>query len=335
MKAVIFAQHGSIDQLAWSDWPEPECAATEVLVSVQAVALNGFDPMVLQGIPTLRTPLPMIPCGDVAGTVAAIGKDVPSGLFAIGDAVLANPLLPGRGLLGETLRGGLCERIALPYQQWLPLPANVSMTDAVCLPIAYGTAYRMMHSRGQVGAGDKVLVLGATGGVGTCCVQLAKLAGAEVMACTSSASKGAQLRALGADHVVVTTERDYIQAVIEQWGKPRVFSGGGGADITVNFVGGDDWTRSLKTVRRGGKLLTCGATNGYAPQEDIRYIWSFELALIGSNAWTQADLNTLVAMVADGRLKPAVHAVMPMSEVRQAYRDFVGRKTFGKVVLVP
>jgi alcohol dehydrogenase len=191
-----------------------------------------------------------------------------------------------------------------------------------------------MMTRGKVARGEKVLILGASGGVGTCCVQLAKLAGAEVVACTSSADKGKRLREIGADHVIDTSQQDYVAEIIARYGKPRTF-GGGGVDVVVNYTGGDTWAQCLRTVRAQGRVLTCGATAGYDPKTDLRYIWSFELNIIGSNGWTVQDHLDLLDMIAAGRLKPVVDSVRPLAEYKAALIDLMQRRVFGKAVLVP
>ena len=178
-----------------------------------------------------------------------------------------------------------------------------------------------------------MLVLGATGGVGVCSVQLAKLAGAEVAAATSSAAKAEQLRALGVDHVINTSETDFVKATQELWGKPRVFDESGGADVVVNFVGGDDWPRALRCVKRGGRVLTCGATAGYDPKTDIRFIWSFEISIIGSNCWQRRDLEDLLDLVATGKLKAQISSLRPLEELPVSLQELIDRQVFGKAVL--
>lgn len=333
MKAMVFDEHGPVTNLHLVDLPLPVPDAGEVVVSVKAISLNGFDPMILAQIPGIKTPLPMIPGGDVAGTISNFGPETEASSLSIGDRVLVNPFLPGKGVLGETIRGGACEYITIPIENIVPLPDEVSFEDAAALPIAYGTAHRMMLERGKVKKGDKVLILGATGGVGVCCVQLAKLQGAEVAACTTSPAKAEMLKSIGVDHVINVAETDYFEAVRELWGKPRVFSESGGADIVVNFVGGDDWSKALRCTKRGGKILTCGATNGFNPQTDIRYIWSFELNIIGSNAWDNTDLSKLLNLVASGDISPVKSSVRPVEELAVSFQELIDRKVFGKAIL--
>lgn len=305
----------------------------EILIGVRAVALNGFDPMVLRGIPGLKTPLPMIPGADIAGEILALGATVDRERWRVGDRVTVIPNQP-TGMMGETKRGGACDLIAVAQEFVLPLPDAVAFVDAACLPTAYGTALRMMETRGQVRPGERVLILGASGGVGTCCVQLAKTLGCEVIACASSAWKCARLRELGADHVIDTSAEDYVAAIHRRYGKPRT-RGGGGVDVVVNYTGGESWAQSFRTLRLQGRLLTCGATAGYDPKTDIRYIWSFEFNIIGSNGWTRDDQIELLARVADGRLRPVVHSETPLRDIRTPLRELMERAVFGKAVLLP
>jgi alcohol dehydrogenase len=332
MKAILFDAHGGPENLRWGEFPDPVCEPDSCVVQVKAVALNGFDPMILRGIPGLKTPFPMIPGGDVAGQIVEIGRDVTG--FKVGDRVQVVPFQPGIGQMGETLRGGACEKVAVKARFLLPIPDKVSDVDAAALPIAYGTARRMMVARGMVKAGERVLVLGATGGVGTGAVQLAKLAGAEVIACGGNAEKCAKLEAIGADQTIDTSKEDFVTAIHERFGKPKIW-GGGGVDVVVNYIGGDSWAKSLRVLTRFGRMLVCGATTGYDPKEDIRYIWSYELSIVGSNAWTPEDQVALMDMVASGTLKPVIDRVLPIREFRTGLEALANREVFGKVVLVP
>jgi alcohol dehydrogenase len=335
LRAIVFHEHGRLDRLRYETFPDPQIGPDEVLVRVRAVSLNGFDPMILNGIPGLRTPLPMIPGADFAGEIAELGSEVDRGKWRVGQRVATIPLRPGVGMMGETLRGAAADYCAIPQSCLLPLPDAVSFVDAACLPTAYGTALRMMNTRGKVAKGERVLILGASGGVGTCCVQLAKLAGAEVVACTSSDRKAEQLKEIGADHVINTTTHDYVGEVIRLYGKPRVWGESGGVDVIVNYTGGETWAQCFRALKRDGRLLTCGATAGHAPPTDLRYIWSFEFNIVGSNGWAPSDQVELLDMVADGRIKPVVHSVRPLPELPVSLGELIDRKVFGKAVLEP
>lgn len=332
MRAIIFKEHGPFENLHEATLPDPELASNECLLRVKAVSLNGFDPMVMRGIPGLRTPLPMIPGADIAAEIVELGKDVNTAEWSVGQRVAVNPA-NDQGMMGETLRGGLCELIAISADQLLKIPDAVSDQHAACLPTAYATAYRMLFTRGQLKKGESVLILGASGGVGTCCIQLAKMAGCNVIAVTSSAAKSEKLKEIGADQVVDTSAIDYVDFVKEHFGKPRTRGETGGVDVCVNYSGGEDWTKSFKAVRRGGRILTCGATAGYDPKTDIRYIWSFEHNIIGSNGWQREDHYKMLDLIATGQLEPVVDRVVPMTDIQSAMRDLFDRKVVGKVVL--
>jgi alcohol dehydrogenase len=333
MKAVVFKAHGPLDAMQYRDAPDPAPSPHECLILVRAVALNGFDPMVLRGIPGLKTPLPMTPGADIAGEIVALGAEVDRSKWKIGDRVTVIPN-QDEGMVGETLCGGASEYFATGARYLLPLPDEVSFIDAACLPVAYGTALRMLETRTKLRPGEKVLILSAAGGVGTCCVQLARAAGCEVIACASSTERAQRLKSIGADHVIDTSAQNYVTEIHRLYGKPRI-RGGGGVDVIVNYTGGDTWPECFRALTRHGRLLTCGATAGYDPKTDIRYIWSFEFNIIGCNGWTREDQIELLNRVADGRLKPIKHSVLPLSSFKEAMTDLIDRKVFGKAVLTP
>src|SRR5262245_29693011 len=285
-------------------------------------------------MPGIRIAMPMIMGLDVAGEIAEIGPEVTG--WSVGDRVLIDPIDRVRGgLMGETIHGGLAERCRATAAQLIRIPEGVSFEDAAALPVAYGTAYRMMLTQGQVEAGEKVLILGAAGGVGTCCVFLAKIAGAQVIACASSAEKLRRLSELGADHLIDYTATDLVSEVHRRFGKPTRRAYTGGVDVVINYTGGDTWVPSLKCLRRGGRLLTCGATAGFDPKTDIRYIWTFELRVQGSNGWTRADIEALLALVESGKLRPVIDRVLPLAEAREAMRLIEDREVIGKIIVTP
>ena len=334
MKAVTFDEHGGLEVLKFGEVATPEPGAGEVRVAVEACSLNYHDVFTRRGMPGIKTPLPMIPGCDAAGRVDTVGAGVEG--WRHGDRVLVDPVQwtdDGRiQMIGDTRWGAYAEYVIVDARQLISLPDEVSAVDASCLPVAYGTAHRMMFTRGGVKAGETVFVLGASGGVGTCCVLLAKQAGAHVIAAAGSAEKCAALEALGADETV-----DYSTTDIAAFTRQRTGSlfSGGGWDVVVNFTGGDTWVPTLRMVKMGGRLLTCGATAGFDPATDIRFIWTAEMDIRGSNGWKRDDLASLLAMVADGRLRPVVDKVLPLSEGPEAMRLLEDRAFFGKIVLAP
>jgi len=270
---------------------------------------------------------------DMAGDIAEIGPGVTG--WKEGDAVLVNPLNKKKGLMGEMLDGGMAEYCLVAADQLIRMPKGVTYAEAASLPVAYGTAHRMLVTHKTVKKGDRVLVLGASGGVGTGSVILAKLLGAEVIACASSEEKMARLKELGADEVIDYTKVDFSKWAIEKYGKPQRRSYEGGVDVVVNFTGGDTWVPSLRCLKRGGKLLVCGATAGYDPKEDLRYIWSFELQIVGSNSYYDEDLFALMDMIKSGEMKPVIDTVVPLEGAAEALRLIQDRKVIGKVIVEP
>jgi alcohol dehydrogenase len=333
MKAAVYHEHGGTEQIRYEDLPDPVCGAKDAIVRVRAAALNGFDPMMLMKTTGLRTPLPMVPAGDAAGEIVEIGSEVDPGQWPIGTPVTIYPMVPGEGMTGETRIGACSDYVRIPADNLVRIPDGLGFEDAASLPIAYGTALRMMRVRGRIRGGEKVLIWGATGGVGVACVQLARAAGAEVVACGSAAWKLDRLRELGAD-VVIDTRGNVREAVWQRFGKPST-RGGGGIDVVVNYIGGDTWVESLRVLAAGGRMVTCGATAGYATGNDVRYIWSFELTILGSNGWSKEDQAEVMRMARDGEIRPVIHAVRPLAETGAAMQDQIDRKVFGKLVLVP
>jgi NADPH:quinone reductase-like Zn-dependent oxidoreductase len=249
--------------------------------------------------------------------------------------VLVNPLNRKKGLMGEMMHGGLAEKCLVAEHQLIRMPGSVTFEQAASLPVAYGTAHRMIVTHDTIKKDEKVLVLGASGGVGTGCVLLAKMLGAEVIACASSADKIQRLKDLGADHVINYKETDFSKWAIEKFGKPQRRTYDGGVDVVINFTGGDTWAPTLRCVKRGGKILVCGATAGYDPKEDLRYVWSFELTIVGSNSFYDENLKALMDLIQEGRMKPVVDEVLPLKRAVEGLRLIENREVFGKVVVTP
>lgn len=334
MKALVLRQHGGLENLEYiSDHPMPLISEGHVIIRVGASSFNYHDVFTVKGMPGIKVPLPVVIGLDMAGEIVEVGAGV-SG-WNKGDRVLVNPLNKAKGLMGEMLDGGMAEYCLVAADQLIGMPAGVSFADAAALPVAYGTAHRMLVTHQTVKKGDRVLVLGASGGVGTGCVILAKMLGAEVIACASSADKLARLTEIGADHVINYKEVDFSKWAVEKYGKPQRRSYEGGVDVVINFTGGDTWVPSLKCLKRGGTLLVCGATAGHDPKEDLRYVWSFELKIVGSNSFYIENLTAMMDMIAKGEMKPLIDKNLPLSEAREGLRLIADREVIGKVIITP
>ncbi len=335
MRAIVLNGHGGVDALEYDEhFPDPECGEDDVVVRVRSTSLNYHDIFTRNGMPGIKINMPMI-CGlDVAGEIAEIGKNISD--WKVGDRVLIDPRnrVEG-GLVGETIHGGLAEYCRVRAHQLVLIPDDVSFDQASSLPVAYGTAHRMMVTIGEVNDDDKVLILGASGGVGTGALLLAKMAGAEVVVCASSESKMAKLKSLGADHAMTYMDNEFHKGIYGLYGKPGRRGFEGGVTMAVNFTGGDTWVPSLRSLKRGGRLLTCGATAGFDPKTDIRFIWTFELKLLGSNSWERDDLERLMQYISDGKMAPVIDKRLPLTETKEGIRLLEEREVFGKVVINP
>ena len=334
MKALVLKAHGGLDELKLvDDYPVPQVVPGYVVIRVRASSFNFHDLFTVKGMPGIKVPLPVIIGLDLAGEIAEIGEGV--GGWKAGDRVLVNPVNKKKGLMGEMLDGGMAEYCLVAADQLVAIPDGVTFAQAASLPVAYGTAHRMLITHKTVKHGDKVLVLGASGGVGTGCVMLAKLLGAEVIACASSEEKLRRLKEIGADEVVDYTKVDWSKWAVEKYGKPQRRSYDGGVDVVVNFTGGDTWVPSLRCIKRGGKLLVCGASAGHDPKEDLRYVWSFEINIQGSNSFYDDDLKGLMALIQQGKMKPMIDKELPLDQAIEGLRLIQDREVFGKVVVAP
>jgi len=336
MRAAVVYQHGPIDNIVLeNDYRDPELAPDWVRVRVRACSVNYHDIFSRRGMPGIRIELPSITGGDCAGEVDATGPGVAD--WKPGQRVLADPAFVDRAagrirMLGENCRGAFAELCVVHHSQLIALPDNVGDEDAACLPVAYGTSHRMLFTRGELREGESILILGASGGVGTSCLLLAKLRGAHVVAAAGSAEKCARLRALGADETIDYSTTDIAAYVREKTGG---MLRGGGYDVVVNFTGGDTFAPSLRCLKMGGRLLTCGATAGFEATTDLRYVWTGELDVRGSNGWRHDDLLALIELVRTGALRPVIDRVLPLSSGIEACRLLEERRFFGKIVVRP
>jgi alcohol dehydrogenase len=334
MRALLLRQHGGLENLeVVDDHPKPKAVEGHVVIRVKASSFNYHDVFTVKGMPGIKVPLPVVIGLDMAGDIAEIGPGVTG--WKEGDPVLVNPLNKKKGLMGEMLDGGMAEYCLVAADQLIRIPAGVSYAEAASLPVAYGTAHRMLVTHKTVKRGDRVLILGASGGVGTGSVILSKLLGAEVIACASSDEKMAKLKEIGADEAIDYTKVDWSKWAVEKYGKPQRRTYDGGVDVVINFTGGDTWVPSLRCLKRGGKLLVCGATAGYDPKEDLRYVWSFELQIIGSNSFYDDNLSALMDMIKLGEMKPVIDTVVPLEGAASGLRLIQDRKVIGKVIVTP
>lgn len=326
MKAALILQHGDREQVVVGEYPKPEVGSGEILVKVKAVSLNHLDIFVRRGIPGRHLDLPHISGGDVSGIVEEVGPGVDN--VKPGGRVLLDPHIPGKGALGEDTTGGLAEYVKVPARNAIPLPDDISFEEAAALPIAYGTAWRMLITQGKLQANETILILGASGGVGNAAVLISKLAGARIIAAAGSDDKAEKLKELGADHVINYNKVDFSKEVWALTNKQ-------GADIVVDYTGKATWPQSIKATRQGGRIVTCGATTGYEAVTDLRYVWVREISIIGSNGWGPKDLHILLDLVSRKKLNPIIDRILPLEDIREAHRLIEEREIFGKIIIQP
>ena len=340
MRALAFNEFGGPEKLRLQDVPDPKAAPGEVVVRVRACALNHLDIFVREGIPALKTPLPFWTGCDIAGDVAEVGPDV-TGL-RVGDRVCVNPNLTcGRcefciqgedslcvryGIVGEHLPGGLAELVAVSAENVLPLPAHVSYEHAASFILTNMTAWRMVVTQARVRPGEDVLILGVGGGVSSTAVQIAKLCGARVLVTSSSDAKLERARQLGADVSINYSKEDWESAVYEKTAKR-------GVDVVLENVGAQTWKQSLRSLRKGGRLVTCGATTGPIVETDIRIVFWKQIHIIGSTMANRREFNDVMRLFFAGRLKAIVDEIVPLKDGAAAQRRLAEGRQFGKIVL--
>lgn len=343
MKAVRFHDYGSVDVLRYEDVPTPEPGAGEVLIRVRACGVNRLDLLVRQGRTPVKPPLPHICGSEVAGEVVEMGAGT-SGLFPGQRVVIAPYLSDGtceyclageettciRGdVLGLVSDGGYAEYVLAPISHVLPIPNGVAFADAAAMTLTAPTAWHMLVDKARVRPGETVLVLSAGSGIGSAAVQIARMAGAHVIATVGSEEKRAQAEALGADEVINYAEVGDFSPVV------RRLTGKRGVDVVVEHVGAETWEQSLNALGRNGRLVTCGATSGAAGGVDIWRLFAKQVQILGSYGGSRADLRQVLAAVARGDLRAVIHERLPLAEARAAQEMVERRAQFGKVVLEP
>ncbi|SDC29569.1 zinc-binding dehydrogenase [Belnapia rosea] len=334
MRALVLRQHGDLDVLALeTDYPTPTAVPGHVVIRVRASSFNYHDVFTVKGMPGIKVPMPVVIGLDMAGEVTEVGPEV-SG-WAPGDRVLVNPINKKKGLMGEMLDGGMAEYCLVSADQLIRLPEGVTFEQAAALPVAYGTAHRMIVTHKTIKVGDNVLILGASGGVGTGCVLLAKHLGAHVVAAAGGPEKCQRMLEIGADEAIDYQKVDFSKWAVERFGKPQRRSYEGGVDVLINYTGGETWGPGLRCVKRGGKILVCGATAGFDPKEDLRFIWTFELQVIGSNSFYNEDFSSLMDLIQKGQMKPVIDTVLPLERAAEGLALIRDRKVMGKVVVTP
>lgn len=336
MKAVRFHEYGGLDVLRHEEVPDPEPAPGEVLVRVHACALNHLDLWQRRGIPGV--PLPHAVGSDIAGVVV---RGETHGV-AEGQRVLVQPgiscgrcaaCLAGEdnrcrsyGLVGYQSEGGYAELVTVPVENIVPIPDHIGFVEAAAFPMTFLSAWHMLVTRAALRPGETVLVLAAGSGVGQAAIQVARFQGARVIATAGTEEKLARARELGAHEVIDHYQEDIAKEV-------RRYTDRSGVDVVCEHVGQATWESSMKSLRRGGRLVTCGATAGPTVSIDIRHLFSRQIALIGSYMGRKGELLRAAELFFEGRFNPVVDRTYPLEAAAEAQSRLEDKAQFGKVVL--
>ncbi len=331
MKAVRVVAPGGIDALQVVDVPDPRPAAGELTLDVKAAGVNHLDLWVRKGLPVAT--YPVILGSDAAGVIRETGqRALLSPSLSCGACEFCasgeKPLCLDYRIFGEHRDGAQAEAICVPSANLIPIPDTLSFEEAAAAPLVFLTAWRMLMTRGRLSPAEDVLVWSAGAGVGTACVQLARHAGARVIATASTDEKCARLRDLGATVVLNHAREDVARRIREITSKR-------GVDLVVDYIGKETWARSLQCVRRGGRIVTCGATSGFDPAEDLRQIFYRQIEIIGCTMGNNKELRDALRPVLEGRIRPVVDSVLPLADVAEAHRRIEARRAFGKILLKP
>ena len=340
MKAVRFHAHGGPDVLRYEDAADPIAGPGEALVRVRACGMNHLDLWQRRGMERVRIPFPHISGAEVAGEVI----NAPGGEFAAGRRVMLQPglscghcaaCLDGRDnecaqydVLGYHSDGGYAEVVKVPAQNLIAMPDSIGFVEAAAFPLTFLTAWHMLIARANLRAGEDVLVIGAGSGVGQAAIQIARLHGARVFATAGTDEKLAKARQLGAHEVINHTTQDVPARL-------REFTAGRGVDVVVEHAGTATWDGSIKSLARGGRLVTCGATTGHDARLDLRVLFVRQISLLGSYMGRKAELLRAAQFFFAGDIRPVVDRTYPLAEAADAHRRLEAREQFGKLVLVP
>src|SRR2546425_2979784 len=340
MRAIMFSQHGGPDVLKVAELPGPQIKAYEVLVEVRACALNHLDVWVRNGLPGIKIPLPHILGCDVAGVVREVGNLVT--WAKPGDEVMVQPgvscghcaeCLAGRDnmcddydIIGYRRDGGYAELIAVPGVNVIAKPKALSWPEAAALPLVTLTAWHLLVARANVQPGEDVLVHAAGSGVGSLGIQIAKLRGARVITTASSDEKLTKARELGADETINYTSSDWPKEV-------KRLTNRRGVDVVFEHTGATTWPGSIITLKKGGRLVTCGATSGFDAHTDLRHVFYRHLMILGSMMGSKADLLAAMKFIESGQIRAVVDRTLPLTEARKAHELMEDRAQFGKLVL--
>jgi len=340
MKAIRIHKFGKPEVLRWETVPDPLCLPNQVLVQMKAMSINHLDIWVRNGL--FNYPLPIIMGSDGAGVIVEVGQEVEG--WKVDDAIIIQPgtycgicqfcqegkenICADYGILGETEDGTQCELMVLNPEQLERKPDFLSFEEAAAFPLVFLTSYTMLIRRAKIQKRETILILGAGSGVGSAAIQIAKLYNCRIIATGGDEKKLQLAKSLGADYVI-----NHLNETIHK--RVKEITDGVGADIVFEHVGEATWNSSLKSLRRGGRLVTCGATTGANVSINLRHLFIKNLSILGSTMGDRKAFSEVVKWLAQGKIKPVVDRLFSMSEVAKAHVHIENRQQFGKVILIP
>jgi NADPH2:quinone reductase len=345
MKATVFDKHGPPEVLDYREIPNPVIGSNQVLVKVKAVALNHLDLFVRAGIPGLKLTMPHILGSDISGIVVESGEHFDH--LEEGTPVIIDPgvscgtcefcirgeesLCKSYGILGEHYPGGYAEHMAIDVRKVIPIPerSGLDFTEAAAVPLTFMTAWRMLVTKAKLRPGDNILIIGIGGGVALAAMQIAMVTGARVFVTSSSNEKLERAKKMGADFGINYNETPDFHREVKR------YTEGLGADVVLDSVGEATWSKSLRSLRKGGRLVTCGATSGPNAITNLNLVFWNQLEILGSTMASRAELNDALKLVWDRKLNPIVDRVLPLSKAKEAHELLEAGEQFGKIVLTP
>ena len=341
MKAVRIHEHGGIDVLQLDEVDQPVCYHDKIKVKIKATALNHLDLWVREGLPGINIPLPLTMGSDAAGKIVEIGEDIKN--FKVGDSVVIQPgtfdlssdmVLKGKenysttyGILGETENGVQSEYIVLSEQNLSKMSEHLSFEEAASMQLVFMTSYQMLVTRGELAENEFILIYGATSGIGSSSIQIAKDIGAKIITTVGDDEKMDYAYQLGADYVLNHSNDlvDEINQITKQ----------SGVDIVCEHIGEKTWNQSMKVLKKGGRIVTCGSTTGPLVSIDLRHLFMKQQTIMGSTMASIDTFNKVMEKIRLQKYQPFIDKTYTFSEIKSAHERLESRRNFGKIVLTP
>ena len=342
MRVAVIKQHGPPETITLEDFPTPQPQEGEFLIRVKACGINHLDTWVRRGVPGHNFPLPLIPGSDITGVIEKIHPSSKTN-FHLGDRVIINPSVScgkcyscesGKdhicsewGLLGETANGGCAELITVSERQVYQLPASLTFEQGACIPINYVTAWEMLVGKAKIRPGESIVIHGAGSGVSIACIQIAKMFGMQIYVTSNSDEKLHKTKMVGAHRFINTSKEPFVEAIRRHTSKV-------GVDVVVDHVGSPTLMDSIKILKRGGRLVSCGATAGSKVEIDWKYVFFKNITLFGSTYGTRTEFVDVIKAFESGRLHPIIDTTIKLKDISSAHRAIEERRVFGKIVVV-